>query len=214
MATMYPRTLSTEDCQSDAERRVFAALRDGLDDAWEVYHSVSLIVRDHATGATDDESDFVLCHSEEGIVVLEVKGGGIECRYGEWYRPQRDRPSERIPDPFRQALDHRYNLKRKLEAALGTGLDGTLLVHALAFPDIPAHGFVLAPDAPAEILLDRRSMSDMAGAVQRVLSYYRGLRERRTGPGLDRAAAIRDVLAPRVEISVTWGNEFLGEQQR
>src|ERR671936_2426328 len=99
MAVMYPKRLLAEDVKSRAEERLFELLRDGLDDRWEVFHSASVVVRDHAEGTQDDECDFVLCHPDEGIVCLEVKGGGVECQYGEWYRLGRDGQRERIPDP-------------------------------------------------------------------------------------------------------------------
>ena len=55
-----PRSLLDEDLKSDAERKVFDALRDQLPDEWEVFHSASVISRDPAEGARDDEGDFVL----------------------------------------------------------------------------------------------------------------------------------------------------------
>ena len=79
---MHPRSLLEEELKSTGEGKVFAALRDGLSDEWEVFHSASVVFRDHAAGAQDDESDFVLSHPEKGIVSLEVKGGGIECATG------------------------------------------------------------------------------------------------------------------------------------
>src|SRR3954451_24642330 len=108
MARTFPRTLLDEDIKSDAERKVFDALRDQLSDDWTVFHSASVIYRDHADGARDDEGDFVLVHPERGVVALEVKGGGIECRHGEWFRLDRAGIRERMRDPFTQALDHRY----------------------------------------------------------------------------------------------------------
>jgi hypothetical protein len=96
---MYPRTLLDEEVESDGEKQVFAVLRDGLSDEWEAYHSASWMLRDPAEGALDGEIDFVLCHPEEAILCLEVKGGGIECRHGEWFRLV-DGKRERAKDPF------------------------------------------------------------------------------------------------------------------
>ena len=79
MAEMYPQTLLDSELKSKAEGRVFDALRDGLDDAWEAFHSVGWMTRDHAEGANDGEIDFVLAHPESAIICLEVKGGGLEC---------------------------------------------------------------------------------------------------------------------------------------
>ncbi len=43
VANMYPRTLYEPDLKSKGEKRVFEALRDALDDNWDVFHSVSWI---------------------------------------------------------------------------------------------------------------------------------------------------------------------------
>jgi len=192
---MHPRSLLEEELKSTAEGKVFSALRDGLSNDWEVFHSASVILRDHAAGAQDDESDFVLSHPEKGIVSLEVKGGGIECRFGEWYRLARGGGRERMSDPFTQALDHRYELKRKLETAPEWGGRDVFIVHALAFPDISVHGLVLAPDAPDGLLLDRSDLADVESGIERVLAYHRGSRDRRGPPGVDGAAIVRETLA-------------------
>ena len=63
IARTFPRTLLELDLKSKAERKVFEALRDQLSDEWSVFHSASVIYRDHAQGARDDEGDFVLCLS-------------------------------------------------------------------------------------------------------------------------------------------------------
>ena len=105
---MYPRTLLDADVRTESERRVFEALEAGLGDDWEAFHSAGWMLRDPVEGADDGEIDFVLVHPREGVVCLEVKGGGIECRHGEWYRRDGSESPVRIRDPFAQALDHRY----------------------------------------------------------------------------------------------------------
>jgi hypothetical protein len=213
VARMYPRSILEDDLKSRAEGRVFEALRDGLGDDWEVYHSVGWALRDHATGVDDGEIDFVLCHPQRGVLCLEVKGGGLECRNGEFFRLGRDGTPERMKDPFQQVIDHRYDLERKLEAAergLGRGL---FIAYAVAFPDISVHKLVLAPDAPAEVVLDRNALRDVAGAIDAVLAYHAGSRDRRQPPGARGADVLRDLFAPRVTIRVPLSADFLSEEE-
>jgi hypothetical protein len=213
MAIMYPRTLLAADVKSEAEKRVFDIIRDGLSDEWEAYHSASWMLRDPAEGAKDGEIDFVLCHPDKAIVCLEVKGGGLECRHGEWFRIK-DGGRERMPDPFGQALDHRYDLGRKLEkSALGRAARDVLIVHALAFPDITVHKLVLGPDAPPEIVIDRNDVKDIEPAVERVLDYHRGAREKRKPPGSAGADALREMLASDVVLKVPMAQEFLEDEE-
>jgi hypothetical protein len=209
---MYPRELLAGESKSRGEEKVFAALRDGLLNDWAAFHSASWIAVDPGKGAVDGEIDFVLCHPDERIVCLEVKGGSIECRAGEW-STVRDGRRERIKDPFTQALDHRYDLERKIDALHGWRGRDLLIVHAIALPDVTVHQLVLAPDAPREILLDRIDVREGTGpAIARVLAYHRGARERRRGPGKDGAAMLRALLAPQVSLHVPMAEEILDEE--
>lgn len=211
---MYPRSLLEEDLKSNAERKVFEALRDQLADDWSVFHSASVIYRDHAQGARDDEGDFVLCHPERGIICLEVKGGGLECRHGTFYRLPSAGPPERMPDPFGQALDHRYALQRKIAEIAGWKDRRLFLVHALAFPDISVHKLVLGPDAPPEIVSDRNDLSDMPAVIERVLAYHEGSRDKRVAPGPEGEAMLEKLLAPTFSIEVPMATLFEEEDRQ
>jgi len=208
---MYPRDLLESEVKSRGEIKVFEALRDGLSDEWEAYHSASWVVRDHAEGAKDGEIDFVLCHPDEGIVCLEVKGGGLECRYGEWYRLENGR-RERMRDPFTQAIDHTWALRRKIDEVDGWRAKELVVVHAVALPDVTVHELALAPDAPREILLDRSDVRDIGPAFERMLAFHRGSREKRRPPGPDGVAMVRELLAPVVQIEVPMAERFLEEE--
>ena len=212
MAHMYPRVLLDADVKSNGERNVFDALRDGLPDEWDAFHSASIMVRDAAHGAQDDETDFVLCHPERGIVSLEVKGGGLECNRGEWFRLDRSGGRERMRDPFGQALDHRYELARKIAQVEGWRRRKLFVVHALAFPDITVHELVLAPDAPPQLVIDRNGIKDVAASIDEVLAYHEGSRDKRELPGAEGAAMLRDLLVPQVRIEVPLATTFDEEE--
>jgi hypothetical protein len=212
MAVMYPRELLAGEVKSRGEEKVFAALRDGLPDDWEAFHSGSWIATAGGAGALDGEIDFVLCHPDRGIVCLEVKGGSIECRQGEW-STVRDGVRERMKDPFTQALDHRYDLQRKIDAVHAWRGRDLLIVHAVALPDVTVHQLVLAPDAPRQILLDRADVrNEIAAGVARVLEYHCGAREHRRVPGADGAEMLRELLAPAVVLRVPMAEEILDEE--
>jgi len=213
MARTFPRTLHLDDVKSDAERKVFESLRDQLPDEWSVFHSASVIYRDHADGARDDEGDFVLCHPERGIISLEVKGGGLDCRHGEWSRIKKGGGRERTKDPFQQAIDHCYALKRKIREVEGWEDHELFLVHALSFPDLNIHRLTLAPDAPPEIVLDRTSTPHLAAAIDRVLAYHEGSCDKRALPGPDGEAMLEQLLAPTFTIEVPMATLFEDEER-
>src|SRR5436309_1552232 len=210
---MYPRELADDDVESIAEPKVFTALRDGLSDEWEVFHSASWVARDAAKGFTTGEIDFVLCHPDKGILCLEVKGGGIQCRHGDWWRTRRGQPDEHIKEPFTQALDHRFALERQISKVKGWKGSELFIAHALAFPLTTIHQLALAPDAPRQILIDRNDLQDVAAAIDRVLDFHRGAREKRRAPGPEGAEMLRNLLAPQIRIRVPMAEEFLEEEE-
>jgi len=212
MAVMYPRTLLADDLKSRAEGKVFAALETGLDDGWEAFHSVGWVRRDKERGSDDGEIDFVIAHPDHGILCLEVKGGGIECRHGEWFGIH-DGERERIRDPFQQAIDHTYDLRRKLGGMPARGGGELLVGHAVALPEITAHGLVLAPDAPPELIVDRGDVDAIGAAVERALSYHRPGGAGNVGPGAGGMRKLRELLAPNVRIEVPMAERFLDEEE-
>ena len=213
MARTFPRTLNPAEVKSNGERKVFERLRDELPDPWEVFHSASLVIRDPGSGTTDDECDFVLAHPEKGLIALEVKGGPLECRQGEWQRPNDAGELERIPDPGTQAIDHRYNLARKL-AEVDGWTKSTLRLHwALALPDVTVHELALGPDLPHELIIDRSELRDgVAQAVEGVLAYSNGARPSGAAPGPEGMEKLRALLCPEVDLRVTLADEIGDEQ--
>ena len=106
MARMYPNRPRIE-TKSHAEGRLYNTFRDSLPDDYVVFHSVAWQVRDTRSGVWDGEADFVVVHPDQGVLVIEVKGGRI--RYdgatGEWWSNQNP-----IKDPFEQARSSKYSL--------------------------------------------------------------------------------------------------------
>jgi hypothetical protein len=117
-----------------------------------------------------------------------------------------------MPDPFTRALDHRYALERKISEANGFGGKKLFIVHALALPDIVIHQLALAPDAPREILVDRSDLEDLAAAVERVLAYSEGSRDRRVMPAAGEAM-LESLLAPTFSIRVPLSTLFAEEER-
>ena len=213
MAVMYPRTLLEDDLKSRAEGKVFDALEAGLDDEWEVFHSVGWVSRNKERGADDGEIDFVIAHHERGVLCLEVKGGGVQCQHGEWYGIH-DGKRERIRDPFAQAVDHTHDLRRKLGGMAAKGGGELLIGHALAFPDITVHQLALAPDAPPELIVDRNGMKDIEAPIERAFAYHRPAGAKQVGPGANGMRKLREILAPEIRIEVPMAERFLDEEEK
>ncbi|RMF31515.1 MAG: NERD domain-containing protein, partial [Chloroflexi bacterium] len=167
MAQIYPARPRVT-TRSRAERRLYEVFRDGLPDDYVVFHSVAWQVRDTRGGAQDGEADFIIVHPDQGVLVIEVKGGRI--RYdgttGEWWSNQNP-----IKDPFEQARNNKYSLLEKLKD-LPFWRDRWLTIgHAVAFPDVVVEQD-LRLDAPAAIILDARHLGDVRSWVEEVFAYW------------------------------------------
>ena len=126
--------------------------------------------------------------------------------------PRRGR-AQRTRDPFGQALDHRYALQRKIAEEEGWDKTRLFIGHALAFPDISVHKLVLAPDAPPEIVIDRNALSDVPAAIERVLEFHEGSRDKRVAPGPEGEAMLEHLLAPAFRIEVPMAALFDEEER-
>jgi len=155
MARMYPEMLR-HDTASDAERRLFDAFHEGFSDDWVVFSQVRFLARNRKGGARDGEADFVVAHPRHGLLVIEVKGGGIshDARTGRWTSTDRDGVAHEIKDPFKQAADNMYDLRRKLQESELTRGFSYPMAYAVAFPDVWA-GQDLGLEAPREIVFDK-----------------------------------------------------------
>jgi len=113
----YPERVRTDPARA-GEREVYEALGDGLPDRYSVFGWVSWILKNPASRAYDGEADFVIADPDRGLLVLEVKGGGIECEgsSGRWFSTDRHGARHAIDDPFEQAKENRFRLIRKLES--------------------------------------------------------------------------------------------------
>jgi hypothetical protein len=71
---------------SDAERKLYAALKAQLPDGWRAWHSVRL----WSAGYRESEGDFVIGIPKRGMLVVEVKGGRVELVGGRWLQNGRE----------------------------------------------------------------------------------------------------------------------------
>jgi len=118
-----------------AEKDIFELLRDDPGArTWTVIHSVLLRERDKGSVSVHGEIDFVVIVPGEGIVCVEVKGGGFTRSGNLWYRPADDEPLRE--SPFAQAVASMQGFLKLLEEKFGSGVCPVDCL--VAFPDIDA----------------------------------------------------------------------------
>src|SRR3954470_7413830 len=113
MAEMHPSN-PLKGALSSGERKVFFALKDNVPPAFTALHSVALLTRARETQRLfDGEIDFIVAHPAYGILVLEVKGGGIRCnaQSQQWTSISGDGTEHDIKNPYEQARRNFYALQ-------------------------------------------------------------------------------------------------------
>jgi hypothetical protein len=191
---MFPPTIA-DDHGSRGERMVFRKLKDETPDTWVALHSVGLV--SHATKPWA-EIDFVVI-TDDGVLCLEVKGGTIIHRDGDWFQNER-RMKE---SPFAQAGGGASALYEYLAERV-PAVRRSFVGHGVLFPESP---FVYElPAADREMIFDDSDLvRPMSAFVDRLAEYWKHVIERRRGympQELDRAARslILHQLAPDFEL--------------
>lgn len=198
MAKMYPEHPTYCRFESDAERTLYHELKHQLPDSVVVMHSVPLLLRPDERKELNCEIDFVVIDPDRGVLVLEVKGGGVsrDSRTGQWHSIDADGNKHEINDPFQQAKRNRYALVEKLQEAPRTRAFKYHIRHAVAFPDRAVGNQYLGPDSDPDIVIDGPALQNLPRAIERALGTP--AKHSRIGPlALD---ALVQALSPSIDV--------------
>lgn len=116
MAKLSPPFID-KDCKSTGERMIFDMLKkDSFTEDWIVLHSLNL---SQHTKRLYGEIDFLLLIPNAGVFVMEVKGGDVRCKNGEWEFIDRHGNVNRNKSPFNQARDAMFSLQTEIKKEFG-----------------------------------------------------------------------------------------------
>ncbi|MEJ1164745.1 ATP-binding domain-containing protein [Variovorax sp. CCNWLW186] len=163
---------------SRAEARFYEACRDQLPRDVVVVYSANWIYRDARGKLTEGEADFTLLSPGAGVVIVEVKGGGVrfDPATGVWRSVDRHGQPHPIKDPFRQASGERHALLDQISGHTDwrqwTGGRFTI-GHAVFFPDIGDATPLLGPDRQREMVGVNSDLREMARWYDGVMRFWR-----------------------------------------
>jgi hypothetical protein len=164
--------------QSHAEKTLYWLFRRRLGSDYRVLHSVPWHAKEGARRARDGEMDFVIIHPLHGILVLEVKGGGISFTSRprrRWSTTTRTGHTERIKDPFLQANRSAHVLYDSLHTTSLTKsfAEQYRVCHGVWFPDIEwTSAAAQAPHVQDALVLDRRDLDNPEAGLLRVYHHH------------------------------------------
>jgi hypothetical protein len=202
MSLMIPELSEAQlnDLPSQAEAKVYRALRDKLPKEYVVLFQVGWILRREEDQAKDGETDFLICHPDYGYLCIEVKGGGVsfDAGSGEWFSVDRHLHKHQIKNPIGQALRAKYSIRSKLnehpkwrELSLANVLCG----HAVIFPDVGNSGMLSRPDMPESLIGTAKILHEPKEWIDNVFDYWSNDTDNYSPIGRRGIDVIREVFA-------------------
>ncbi len=109
--------------------------------------------------AEDREADLIVGWPGVGVAVIEVKGGSVSLRDGQWW--QTGGKSKAI-DPVGQARACKYLLHQHLHGHPRWSRGKLRTAHLVALPTTVLPDDVTAPDLPRDLVIDKRQIDHAA----------------------------------------------------
>ena len=198
---MVPAT--PHDTKSRAELVVFDRLKAAFahDDGHRLtaFHSLNLT---HHAYKRFGEIDFLIV-GRPGILVLEVKGGGVACHAGIWEYWGRSGEIHASPEgPFRQAQSALHGLMHKIQGGLPASVwSHFTLGYGVVFPD--CDWAQAGSEWDPEMLADARDSRNLEVWLTRLFEYWRRKEPRpRPKPDDTAIAELKRFLRPEVEVAL------------
>jgi hypothetical protein len=199
---------------SSAERRLYEGFLQQLDEAYVVYHSVDWVLASPTPGGPpiQGESDFLIAHPIDGLLVLEVKGGELEYDPATRRWSQTGRSGRHVldEDPFHQARDEMHSLIEILSHQPRWDRWRPSYGYGVAFPD-GIYDHDANPAAQAAWVIDRDDLSRLAERVRQIMRQWRHAGRRFGADGME---ALQNALGLRAEIRTPLKLQFDEEDRR
>lgn len=169
MAKMIPEYIDQDDPRRDGERLVFQWLSNETIPGVVFY---SLLQKNHKHKMIGEIDFLYVC--EKGLLCIEVKGGqNIYCKDKQWYSLSKSRMENEIHNPFVQAKDCMYALKKYLIETYGkySPQANYLIGYAVIFPECKFTGS--GNDLLTEVMYDARyELDDFPKFLSTTLDYW------------------------------------------
>ena len=177
MAKIYPEIV--EDYHgSYGEFQIFESLKQ-LPNDWYIYHSLNWKDRSKNGRITWGEADFVIFNKNYGILVVEVKSGGISFKDGKWLQTRLDNSEiNEMKNPFNQANRSKYKLIDEIDYKLPYG-DRCFIDKAVWFPSI-SNDELQKSNLPLEydskLILTKESLNNPLQSILSIYNFYNSTR--------------------------------------
>lgn len=171
MAKIYP-TFTDDFHSSLGEYKIFNALKK-LPDDWYVLYSLNWNNKLQSGKVQWGEADFVILNRIYGLLVIEVKSGGIEYKEGNWIQTRLDNFEKNpMKNPFKQADKSKYKFISLLDNVL-YGNKKCYIDKAVWFPSIKnIDSDSLPPEYDDKIVLTEEALDNPLQYIIRAFDFY------------------------------------------
>lgn len=175
MAKMIPNNVMIEEFHgSFGEATVYEALK-SLPDEYIVFHSVHWNKKNEKGNVIWGESDFTVFHPKIGLIVIEVKSGGIQHLEGRWTQINTvTHEKYKMKDPMVQAERSKFTFADILSSSEENICDYWVET-AVWFPSVE-NGAILGELPPSYNygnVLTKNDLSNPQRSIERVFDYYK-----------------------------------------
>jgi len=219
MAKIFPErppAIIRDDPLRSSELKVFTTLK-SLPKSYLVFYNTHWQKHDQNYGVYEGEADFIIAHHDKGIIVLEVKGGGIQynSESDKWYSQDRHGNNHQIKDPVEQGRRNHYKLLDEMEKIPGWPSYQVNTWHAVCFPDIRIpEGQFLRADLPREQVIDKGDLDNINDIVDQMFIFAFGNNMKDHAPGRDGVQIVERMLANSFEFHTPLGVELEREDEK
>ena len=203
MARMYPLLTESQlrDLPSQAEAIVYRCLRDALDNSYLVLHGKPFIAPRKDGSHIDGEADFIIFSAKHGLLIIEVKGGGVsyDPETG-WRSIDRFGNSHVIKSPVEQAKNQKYTILDQLKSnQMWAKLNKRITFgHAVLFPDLKSINTVQFPDCPIDIIGGKAVLTKVADWIDKIYNFWEG--KNHTPLGDEGLRAVEQIFCHAIEV--------------
>ncbi len=215
MATIRPElTEERLELLPTSEARFYLACRAQLPDRILVHHSLRTLNDRMVEG----EADFVLVDPDGGMLVIEVKGGGVSYDpvTGEWHSIDRYGAKHLIKDPIRQASERMHDLRKMLmdSPRWKRQVNGRITCgYGVLLPDLSSAQVdrIKRPDIKRELLGCAADLESVTAWTQKLFETWRKPNE--VGPGTLGVNVAKELLGQHFEVQPLLSSR-LAEEER
>lgn len=197
---MIPNTMQ-DDNDSYGEKQVFEALKTKLGPEYVVFHSVRWNDIYSAKRTIWGESDFTIFHPKKGIVVIEVKSGGVEYDGNSWMYVRTDNHKRySMKNPLKQADKSKYRFVELLgdlfEDNNCPSNTKCQIEPAVWFPSVSSRTDIgnMPMEFHEEIVLLENALDDPERFIDRIYRFYNMMDSTHLNPKI--SELIIDAFAP------------------